>query len=276
MMSRFFLSLLLICAGSEAYAERQALQVLGYLSTGTNSRHVMLSGGRDQGVVSGEVFRVVRIGRVPQAAPVETGMIKVISVDEEGSVAEVISDAPPENAAMLAPFAEVMAGDVAKPQRISIARAQVLTPEIMMKCSAIFDDPKAMPSTYELTLAGKKALRDVARQISFARAGMLLVEAHTDPKGTLEQNQIESYQRALTIRQFLIEDLGFDEERVTAIGMGESEPLETTITPGYADRARRIVFKMVPCRRQNNARMGVEFCPNYQRSSLSQEELKPS
>jgi hypothetical protein len=246
MMSRFFLSLLLICAGSEAYAERQALQVLGYLSTGTNSRHVMLSGGRDQGVVSGEVFRVVRIGRVPQAAPVETGMIKVISVDEEASVAEVISDAPPENAAMLAPFAEVMAGDVAKPQRISIARAQVLTPEIMIKFSAIFDDPKAMPSTYELTLAGKKALRDVARQISFARAGMLLVEAHTDPKGTLEQNQIESYQRALTIRQFLIEDLGFDEERVTAIGMGESEPLESTITPGYADRARRIVFKMVP------------------------------
>ena len=65
-------------------------------------------------------------------------------------------------------------------------------------------------------------------------------------QGTAEQNQIESYQRALTVRQFIIDDLGFDESRVTAIGLGETEAISEVILPGNADRSRRIVLKVVP------------------------------
>ena len=73
-----------------------------------------------------------------------------------------------------------------------------------------------------------------------------MIEGHTDQKGDSEQNQIETYQRALTIRQYLIDELGFDENRVTAIGLGESEPISDVILPGNADRSRRIVLKVVP------------------------------
>jgi outer membrane protein OmpA-like peptidoglycan-associated protein len=230
----------------QAYANGAVGKVIGYTGTGDATNLVAIDAGRDDGVVSGEIFRVIRSPRGGVATPIETGLIKVTSVFATESLAEILTQSTPESVAVLAPFQDIMAGDLIKTQRITIAKAKVLTPEIVLRYSSIFDDPKGQPSTYELTIAGRRAIRDVAEQISWARAGMLVIEGHTDQKGSSEQNQIESYQRALTIRQMMIDDLGFDESRVTAIGLGESEPISDVILPGNADRSRRLVFKVVP------------------------------
>ena len=239
-------ALALFSLAPKAQAGDAVHKIVGYMGTGDGANHVMIDAGRDDGVVSGEIFRVIRPPRGGLLTPIETGLIKITAVHANESLAEVITQSTPESVAVLTPFQDIMAGDLLKPQRIMIAKAKVLTPEIVLRYSLIFDDPKGQPSTYELTMAGRKALRDVAEQISWARAGMLVIEGHTDQKGPSEQNQIESYQRALTIRQMMIDDLGFDENRVTAIGLGESEPIGDVILPGNADRSRRIVFKVVP------------------------------
>ncbi len=239
-------SLVLTLAAPPSWAAERAYKVVGYMGFGEGGSHVLIDAGRTDGVVSGEIFRTMRPPRGGLVTPIETGLIKVTSIHENESLAEILSNSTPESVAFLAPFQDVMAGDLIKPQRISIAKAKILSPEIVLRYSTIFDDPKGQPSNYELTLAGRKALRDVAEQISWARAGMLVIEGHTDQKGSSEQNQIESYQRALTIRQTMIDDLGFDESRVIAIGLGESEPISEVILPGNADRSRRLVFKVVP------------------------------
>ncbi len=240
------LALVLSVKSPMVMATESVYRVVGYVGTGDGVNHVMIDAGRDDGVVSGEIFRVIRPPRGGLLTPIETGLIKITAVHATESLAEIVVQSTPESLAVLTPFQDIMAGDLLKPQRITIAKAKILTPEIVLRYSAIFDDPKGQPSNYELTLAGRRALRDVAEQISWARAGMLVIEGHTDQKGSSEQNQIESYQRALTIRQMMIDDLGFDENRITAIGLGESEPISDVILPGNADRSRRIVFKVVP------------------------------
>lgn len=246
MMKQITWILLVLLSPVTALAGSGAYKIRGYLTPGSDARHVIIEAGRESGLRSGEVFRAIRPAKGGIAAPVETGLLKVIAVHDQESVAEVIQQGTPESKAVYASYADVMAGDLALVQRISIAPAKVLSPEISIKYNTLFDDPKARPETFELTVAGKKSLRELTRDLAAMKVGMLMVEGHTDQKGESEQNQIESYQRALTVRQYLVDDLGFDESRVTAIGLGESEPLSDVILPGNTERSRRIVLKVVP------------------------------
>ena len=72
-----------------------------------------------------------------------------------------------------------------------------------------------------------------------------MIEGHTDQNGSSSDNQIESYQRALTIRQFIIDELNMDENRIIAVGFGESEIIDDSYVAGYRQNNRRIVFKTV-------------------------------
>jgi outer membrane protein OmpA-like peptidoglycan-associated protein len=233
-------------SASVAQAGAGAFKIKGYLSSGPEAKHVVIEAGRSSGVNSGEVFRAIRPARGGITSPVETGLLKVVAVHENESIAEVVQQGTAESEAILSPYSEIMAGDLALVQRITISAAKLLAPEVVIKYSSIFDDPKAQPSSYEFTPAGRNELRKIMGEFAVMKAGMLMIEGHTDQKGTAEQNQIESYQRALTVRQYLIDDLGFDESRVTAIGLGETEAISDVILPGNADRSRRIVLKVVP------------------------------
>ena len=70
--------------------------------------------------------------------------------------------------------------------------------------------------SFELSHDGIARLREAARTYASARIGLLMVEGYTDAAGPTGANQVESYQRALTVRQFLIDDMGFDPDRVLA------------------------------------------------------------
>jgi len=48
------------------------------------------------------------------------------------------------------------------------------------------------------------------------------------------------------VRQYLIDELGFDPKRVVAVGYGEAEPADQSLAPGYIEANRRIVLKAIP------------------------------
>lgn len=241
-----FLLLFSIVVTTTAKASAGAFKIRGYLTSGVGSKQVTIEAGRSSGITSGEVFRAVRPARDGVTSPIETGLLKVIAVHDSESVAEVIQQGTAESEAVFGTYSDVMAGDLALAQRITITAAKLLAPEVVVKYSAIFDDPKAQPTSYEFTPGGRAQIKTIFAEFANMKAGMLMIEGHTDQKGSAEQNQIESYQRALTVRQFIIDELGFDESRVTAIGLGETEAISEVILPGNSDRSRRIVLKVVP------------------------------
>jgi outer membrane protein OmpA-like peptidoglycan-associated protein len=250
-MRKFFGNVSVVCFGvlwsCLAFATADGgFTVKSYLSSGEDSKLVSIKAGHQSGIKTGEVFRIVRPGRSGINVPVETGLAKVVAVHDNEVIAEVIRQGTTESAALYGDFAGVMAGDLAVSQKLVIAPAKVVAPEISVKFSKIFDDPKADPVTYELTLGGHREISRIAERLAKIHAGMLVIEGHTDSKGSRERNQVESYQRALTVRQVLIDEFGFDEARVIALGLGESEPLSDVLQPGLIDQARRVVFKVVP------------------------------
>ena len=230
---------------SAVAADKGGFVIKNFLSSGESANLVTLEAGYQSGVKTGEIFRAVRPSRAGVDFPVETGLLKILAVHEHESIAEVLREGSTESEALFAGFGGVMAGDIAVGQKLTIAPAKTVAPEIAIKFSSIFDDPKSSPVTYELTMAGRRELARVAQRLGGIRAGMLIVEGHTDARGASAQNQMESYQRALTVRQIFIDEFGFDEGRITALGLGESQPVSETLEPGDGDRARRIVFKVV-------------------------------
>jgi len=140
----------------------------------------------------------------------------------------------------------VMSGDRAQIEHVSVARRQAIVPTLTLSYFDIFADPQGTPSTFELKPEGRRKLEAAARVFAGARLSLLMVEGYTDHNGPANENQVESYQRALTVRQYLIDELGFDPKRVVAIGYGEAEPADPTLVQGYVEANRRIVLKAIP------------------------------
>lgn len=246
--------LLALALVPSSYAANRATggyRVTSYLGLGDDSRMVMIDGGRLDGVVTGEIFRVVRptgsgmAGR-DAGVPVETGNAKAVMVYDHKTIAEITLQSTPISRQLYPKFAEVMAGDLAVPQRLEIRPSQAMSPDVTLTYKEIFEDPKASPASFELNASGKDAIANAVADLAKIHAGTLMVVGHTDTRGTTESNQIESYQRAVVVRQILIDQLDFDAKRVIAIGKGEDELPEEALTPGFSERARRIVIKVVP------------------------------
>lgn len=89
--------------------------------------------------------------------------------------------------------------------------------------------PKAVPVLLELGRA----------LTSPALAGTrFMVGGHTDARGTAGYNQTLSERRAVAIKQFLVQQLKVDQDRLLAIGFGK-EQLKNKVNP-EADENRRV------------------------------------
>lgn len=209
---------------------------------------VIIDGGKKQGIVADSILDSFRTAPPPvpdgERVPVTTGRLKVIHVDEDYAMATVIRDGGLIANAFFPEHPGTMAGDLVMTAKQTIAKRQSLTPQVDMKYADLFIDPKAFPTTFELTEEGRDLLRAEAEKFKDLHVPALLVEAYTDKEGASDTNQVESYERALTIRQFLINELGFAPSRVVAIGMGESSQLDSNHVSGYQQRNRRVVLKV--------------------------------
>ena len=236
-------------AQDQSTTQTDTLRVIQFLDGDQAEPLWMVEGGRRTGIIEGEIFNTVRAsdhGRSTGQVWVGTGQLKVLEVHDSFTIAKLTADTTNLSRTLFPQFPGVMAGDLAVRHKVKLQRRQTLLPATTITYRDLFQDPGSAPSTFELHSDGGSHLSAQAAAFATAKLSLLVVEGHTDWVGSSSDNQIESYQRALTIRQYLIDDLGFDEERVIAIGYGEAELLDPSGAPGAAAANRRIVLKAVP------------------------------
>ena len=80
----------------------------------------------------------------------------------------------------------------------------------------------------------------------FEQVPGLVIEigGHTDSQGSDEYNRVLSDARANAVRTYLLEH-GIGEDKVTAVGYGESEPIDTNDTEEGRAQNRRVEFKII-------------------------------
>lgn len=67
------------------------------------------------------------------------------------------------------------------------------------------------------------------------------IEGHTDSTGSAQYNKALSQKRADSVRDALVKRYGVDASRVTAVGLGEDNPIASNDTQEGRDRNRRVV-----------------------------------
>lgn len=226
----------------EASMAGTGYRVLQYLSSADGGDLVLLEMGRGS-LLSGETLRAYRLAQQTRPVWVETGRLKVLEVQADVALAKIEAQGSALASALFPKFPEMMAGDIAFVPKVTLVHKQAISPVVTLRYSELFEDPKAGPATFELKADGFEQLKEAAKAFGGDRLATLMVEGYTDHNGPASANQVESYQRALTVRQFLVDVLGFDPKRVVAIGYGEAEPVDAAFGPSYIDINRRIVLK---------------------------------
>jgi outer membrane protein OmpA-like peptidoglycan-associated protein len=128
------------------------------------------------------------------------------------------------------------------------APAPVLTRSINAAPAAASKPAKAaLLITFEtnatvLTADARRELDVVGRALNTSRLANFnfVIEGHADPRGSAERNRRLSEGRAAAVRQYLVQNQNVSEDRLTAVGKGDLEPLNPS-NPA-APENRRVVF----------------------------------
>ena len=204
-------------------------------------------------LAAGDILSAQRSSSAPGGAVVDgpeivvtTGRVKVLRLSKSTAVGSVLDDGTEMSRQFFPKFPGVMAGDLMVREAATIEANLVLSPTVTLYYDSIFADPNPGARTFEMSEPGRQVLAESVRALSQSRLSRIIVEGYTDTRGASELNQIESLQRALTVRQYMIVSLGFDPDRIVAVGMGETEPVAGARVPDSARLNRRIIVKALP------------------------------
>lgn len=109
-------------------------------------------------------------------------------------------------------------------------------------------DPQAVITVFfalgsaELSPGAREILNAAARQLAGDSAA-ITVGGHTDGLGESHYNQNLSDRRAQVVRSYLITH-GVGAERLTAVGYGKSQPMDSNATEQGRAHNRRVVLKL--------------------------------
>ncbi|MGI9667577.1 MAG: OmpA family protein [Acidimicrobiia bacterium] len=95
--------------------------------------------------------------------------------------------------------------------------------------------------SFLLTTNGMSLLDDMAATLASTPEVRVLIEGHTDDRGSDAENQTLSEERALAVFNYFVEK-GLDPGRFDIIGQGENQPIESNDTAAGRARNRRIEF----------------------------------
>ena len=115
--------------------------------------------------------------------------------------------------------------------------------------SAVFDVGSAT-----VPPLGTEILDSVAARLAGMPSLRLAVEGHTDASGDAGRNQVLSEERALAVVDYLVTGHGIDPTRLTAQGVGETQPIDTNDTVAGRERNRRVDFRFVLSRSESDGR----------------------
>ncbi len=119
---------------------------------------------------------------------------------------------------------------------------------ITLSGEVLFTSDKA-----ELLPTAEAKLSEVARALTQQnRDARIVVEGHTDSQGSDSYNLDLSMQRAEAVRAYLTEH-GVAADRISAKGMGESQPIGKNSTPQGRANNRRVEIVVQPSTTESNA-----------------------
>lgn len=120
--------------------------------------------------------------------------------------------------------------------KVTMAGVKILVPGIL-----VFETGKA---TLGAT-AGNDALLEELRLflVQNPKVTQLRIEGHTDNVGKPDENLEMSGQRAITIKNWLVQK-GIAKERLLAVGFGDQKPLKDNSTEAGREQNRRTEFKV--------------------------------
>lgn len=94
----------------------------------------------------------------------------------------------------------------------------------------------------EITPESLPLLNNVGAVLKSAElsASCMQIEGHTDSKGSDTYNQTLSQRRAQSVIRYLTKSLGVEEDRLLAVGKGESDPIADNSTDTGRQKNRRV------------------------------------
>jgi outer membrane protein OmpA-like peptidoglycan-associated protein len=124
-------------------------------------------------------------------------------------------------------------------------KAKVTAHEVKIELDAdvLFDFDK-----YSLRPAATDSLREVSEVAKSYGNSPVLIEGHTDGKGTHAYNMTLSDKRAKSVESWLVQNGGVAASRITTHGWGETKPLAPNTKPDGSDD---------PAGRQKNRRVEI-------------------
>lgn len=158
-----------------------------------------------------------------------------------------LSSAEAEAARRVAEAQAAQAGLAKREAELAGAAADSLRLQLESMSSRRDARGEVMTLSGDAFAVGQASLRAEARAglgrvVEFVRAAgasRVLIEGHTDDRGSANLNQALSQRRAEAVRQALIEE-GIDPARLTAIGHGKDQPVADNATAEGRARNRRV------------------------------------
>lgn len=95
----------------------------------------------------------------------------------------------------------------------------------------------------ELTQSSYSYLDEIAKSLTDYPELILTITGHTDSDGTEEYNQKLSENRANAVKNYLVKK-GIGDNKMIAVGKGETEPIASNDTKEGKDKNRRVVFTL--------------------------------
>ena len=98
---------------------------------------------------------------------------------------------------------------------------------------------------YELLPIARTNLDQVAKAIGDQGYKKIIVEGHTDSRGSAQMNETLSLKRAESVRTYLV-SRGIDSSKITAVGIGEVRPVAPNSTAEGRANNRRVELIVTP------------------------------
>jgi outer membrane protein OmpA-like peptidoglycan-associated protein len=98
--------------------------------------------------------------------------------------------------------------------------------------------------TDRLVESSKKEIARIVGIFKNKKVSRIVVEGHTDSKGSEEYNLQLSEKRATAVARYLVDGLNLREDQVNAIGFGELRPIATNATERGRLKNRRVDLKV--------------------------------
>ena len=130
-----------------------------------------------------------------------------------------------------------MAADMARIQQVEVQRQQAENElKLIVNDKILFNVNSSVLRTSALP-----TLNQIAGVLNRYPDARVVVTGYTDSTGTEAYNVALSKRRSESVRNYLI-SRGVDAARITAVGLGESDPIDTNQTAEGRQRNRRVEF----------------------------------